>query len=357
MLLYLSIIIPVSFGFCALGVDAGHCMLVKAQLQNAADAAARAGALNMPTSRSAAISAATSTAASNYANGTTITLNSSTDIEFLNWTSKTNNTVVSVANYSTANAIKVTTRRTAAANTAVKLFFGGMIGLGSMDVTASSVATFSGGNTTAINVSGQCDPWLAGMPSGTTANFVNETSPVDGHAPWYDAAPTNSPAPVTGLTLTAGANLHFNFSGNISNWSGANTYGPDGDPSWADHNWYAMLNGGSEHGISDLVAPLASLIGVFLDNNAPNADGSTVPPTLDFSTSASRDFSTLSPQIRQPFFIGDGLRNDGVTPQNFVVPSGATRLYIGIMDFQEWSDNSGTDVATVTHPIVVKTVQ
>ena len=28
--------------------------------------------------------------------------------------------------------------------------------------------------------------------------------------------------------------------------------------------------------------------------------------------------------------------------------SGATRLYIGIMDFQQWSDNSGVMTTTVT---------
>jgi Flp pilus assembly protein TadG len=355
-MVYVMIIIPAAFAFCALGVDAGHCILVKNQLQNAADAAALAGALKMGTSMNAAIAAATTSAASNKANGTPVVLVSSTDIQFLHWVSKSNYTVVSAGNYATANAIRVTTRRAASAGTAVSMFFGGMVGIGSSDVTATTVATYSGGTTTSISVPGTSDLWLAGMPAGTTANFVNEVSPVDGHAPWTDSAPGESPAQVTGMTLTPGSSIQMQFSGSVSNWSGANSYGPDGDPNWASDNWYAGMNGGSEHGIADLNAPLAAIVGVFLDNNAPNTEG-PAPSSLDFSTAASQDYSSLSPQLRQPFFIGDGLRADGVTPQNIVVPTGATRLYIGLMDFQEWSDNSGVGTTTVTKPVSVKIVQ
>ena len=57
------------------------------------------------------------------------------------------------------------------------------------------------------------------------------------------------------------------------------------------------------------------------------------------------------------FFIGDGLRADGVTLQDFIVPAGATRLYIGVMDGQQWSDNSGSLSTTVTKPTVITTVK
>ena len=48
-------------------------------------------------------------------------------------------------------------------------------------------------------------------------------------------------------------------------------------------------------------------------------------PVLDFSTAASRDFSTLSPQLKQVFFIGDGLDSSG-SLQTFVVPRGSNLL-------------------------------
>ena len=48
---------------------------------------------------------------------------------------------------------------------------------------------------------------------------------------------------------------------------------------------------------------------------------------LDTST-ASRDFASLSPQLKQPFFIGNGYRGS-VTKQNFIPPAERTQLFIG----------------------------
>ena len=49
---------------------------------------------------------------------------------------------------------------------------------------------------------------------------------------------------------------------------------------------------------------------------------------------------SLSPQLQQPFFIGDGRTTDGA-PQEFVVPDGATRLFLGAMDDNRWDTNAG----------------
>ena len=65
------------------------------------------------------------------------------------------------------------------------------------------------------------------------------------------------------------------------------------------------------------------------------------PAALDFSSDASRDFQSLSPALRQPFFIGDG-RNSSGEVQKFVAPGGATRLFLGTMDSYGWSDNHGS---------------
>jgi hypothetical protein len=79
--------------------------------------------------------------------------------------------------------------------------------------------------------------------------------------------------------------------------------------------------------------------------------------TLDFSTAASRNFSTLSPQLKQVFFIGNGLDASG-NLQSFTAPPGATHLYIGVMDEEGWWwDNTGTIQFVAvqgTTPVLVK---
>jgi hypothetical protein len=74
---------------------------------------------------------------------------------------------------------------------------------------------------------------------------------------------------------------------------------------------------------------------------------SAAPGGLDFSTALSRDFATLSPLLSQPFYVGDGLRNDGITVQSFLVPAGATRLFLGTMDGFGWYNNVGSLRVTV----------
>jgi hypothetical protein len=51
----------------------------------------------------------------------------------------------------------------------------------------------------------------------------------------------------------------------------------------------------------------------------------------------------VSPGVQQVFFIGDGLTGTGSgTTQQFVVPPGATRLFLGTMDAYEWNNNAGS---------------
>src|SRR5262249_37922346 len=86
--------------------------------------------------------------------------------------------------------------------------------------------------------------------------------------------------------------------------------------------------------------PITALMGIFLDDRQPSSYA--MAASLDFSTGASRNFTSLSPRLKQVFFIGDGVNSSG-TLQEFVVPSGATRLYLGIMDDSGWWwDNVGS---------------
>jgi hypothetical protein len=179
-------------------------------------------------------------------------------------------------------------------------------------------------------------PWLAAMPNGSIIYAG-------------DSAPAESPAQVTGLSLVPGQSLSFSITGTVSHANSNHSiypfYGPEGGPDLDGHWYIVSFLGGATNGIGQITTPIDSLLGVFLDDNQPSLF--SPPAALDFSTAAERDFLTLAPALRQPFFIGDGLTPEGVT-QQFTVPTGATRLYLATMDVYNWSDNAGSFSATVT---------
>lgn len=171
-----------------------------------------------------------------------------------------------------------------------------------------------------FTVVGTSDPWLAGMPDGSTASGV-------------DSAPAQSPVLVVGLPLLPGSALTFTASGAVRNGPGAPTYGPDGNASDIDTH-----REGAQNGMSNISAPDASLVGVFLGPEQP--DISPAPGALDFSASANRDYLSITPFLKQVFFIGDG-KTSANQVQMVVVPPGATRLYLCTMDKYEWKNNGG----------------
>jgi hypothetical protein len=102
---------------------------------------------------------------------------------------------------------------------------------------------------------------------------------------------------------------------------------------------------GAENGIADITAPFVSLIGVFLGPDSPEHE--VVPRPLDFRNPADRDYLVLAPELRQPFFIGDGLTRSGAV-QHVIAPPGASRLFLGVMDEYRWSDNEGAFTVEIT---------
>ena len=75
------------------------------------------------------------------------------------------------------------------------------------------------------------------------------------------------------------------------------------------------------------------LAGVFLDDSEP-----VVPPParLMFNDQIIA-FHSISPLLRQTFFVGDGLSGTGCGDlQQFYVPATATRLYLGFLDAPQW---------------------
>jgi hypothetical protein len=184
---------------------------------------------------------------------------------------------------------------------------------------------FSTVGTQVVSVGGTSDPWLAGMPNGTLASFV-------------DLAPAQSPVQVASLSFRAGDVLRFDATGNATNSHNLQVFpitGPDG-------GFFLHHESGAEHGISDVHAPVTSLVGVFLDRFQPNFF--TPPATLDFrpggNVPGGVNYTRLEPALRHVFFIGDGWTSGG-QQQAVVVPQGSTRLFLGTMDGFEWTNNIG----------------
>lgn len=131
------------------------------------------------------------------------------------------------------------------------------------------------------------------------------------------------------LTFAAGGGNVFTFSaGGAINCCGGDAvngaWGPDG------------LDGGSTNvtganGLSSLSGDsLIPLVGVFTSEVDP--DGGAAPAALVFD----KDGATgIDPLLNQVFYIGDGragFNNAGGGILQFLAPTGATRLYLGVID-------------------------
>ncbi|HEX3887129.1 MAG TPA: PEPxxWA-CTERM sorting domain-containing protein [Phenylobacterium sp.] len=102
------------------------------------------------------------------------------------------------------------------------------------------------------------------------------------------------------------------------------------------------------------------LAGVFFGSTT----SPTAPSDLDFTPVGATSFTSLSPELQQAFFIGDGLTGDQTgTTQTFYVPTGATVLYLGLTDACGYSgapnncygDNRGYFTVTADGTAIVTT--
>lgn len=133
----------------------------------------------------------------------------------------------------------------------------------------------------------------------------------------------------------------YNMNSGVAGGDGfSNQPGPDGT--------LLGTNVTSTAGISGLSKDnrILFLVGVFLGPDAPLH----APPALNYNNADNQ--LNFAPALGQTFFIGDGFTNSALQ-QNFYVPTGATRLFLGFVDawhFQgepSWyGDNHGQLVAT-----------
>ena len=154
------------------------------------------------------------------------------------------------------------------------------------------------------------EPWPGGLlrHGGPTPEEILETLPPGFAASAGDVIRVLDPA-----------------SGGISffNGTGGTVYGPDGNGVPGSSS---ILSFG---GISGYLGTQGALVGVFLGADVPNGPA---PATLDFSSMGlGTDFLTLSPDIGQVFYIGNGVTTGDVF-QEFIAPTGTTRVFFGVTD-------------------------
>lgn len=363
-LYYMTVMMVLLCGFCSFAVDYGRVQVVKTELRRAADGVARAAAAELPDYNSA-ISVAKQYSKLNTADGTEIILTPSTDIEFGKWDTKAAKgkewTKLTGFDISKANCVHVKLERTSARGNAVPTLFAKVLGISSCDASGESYAMLVPAVHVDQSILATSNPFLAGMPKGTLASATNPSSRKIPDVAGSGADPKNSPQAVS-MNINEGDALTFDsISGTARHDPNLPYFDPDGELVDIGHNNlttnYSNNYSSSytnENGIADMKAPINTLVGVFLDDTTPS--GSAAPANLDFSTAESRDFKTLSPKLKQIFFIGDGMNSLG-NHQEFVAPKGATRLFLATWDFYEWNNNAGSRNVKVNRPGRIITVK
>ena len=158
--------------------------------------------------------------------------------------------------------------------------------------------------------------------------------------------PTNASDPASGETVPGASNPYLAGMPNGSTCCSGDSV-PAQSPTLTPDGGFIFTTA-STNGISGATWLATALVGVFLDDNLPTS--SPAPADLDFSPSGTgTNFTTLSPALQQAFFIGDGLTGTGTgDAQSFAVPAGATRLYLGTADGTGWSNNTGSFSVTIS---------
>jgi Flp pilus assembly protein TadG len=166
------LLIAILVGMLAFSIDIGYVVVVRAELQNAADAAALAAAQRLQgpfvqfyapgqtnqlgiyssvvgdtTTPTSPICTAQTLAADNLAGGVSVTVLSS-DVSFSYWDGTNAPTAASLSSF--PNTVTVVTRRDGTANGSVNLFFARIFGITSLDLTATASATIFAGDVSSL---------------------------------------------------------------------------------------------------------------------------------------------------------------------------------------------------------------
>lgn len=337
---YMTMGLPVIVGFCGLGVDMGRRQAARSELQAVADAAARYAATatrNSATPATAAYNNALAVVNQSMVDGGTPTLASS-DVKLGTWT--VSNRTFSVN--SNGDVVQVTVKQDLTRAGAPPLFMS-LFTRNKTEITATATARNMALYTT-ISPPASGNLWLSGMPYNTTTqNFRSDNSTV-----WDNSGTAGNrkqrplEIDLEALGLYAGDTIRLEGITGTASWvdDGASN-NADGDTTYLVANGVAPAGSAptnSNNGMSNTRAPIGAVMAVFLSDSQPTS-GST-PSNLDFGSSSARNYTQISPSLKQVFFVGDGLKSDG-TSQKIVIPYGATRVFLGMMDAWQWNDNTG----------------
>lgn len=348
VLIYTVVTLPAVIALISLAVDFGRAELTKTELQRCADASAL-GVMTVyqQSGYTAAVASMNSLLASNpvdAGSGITPTLVAVGGI----WTYTTPRAFTTNTAAPGVPAVKITVSRTKANNNAFQLPFASVIGMRSIDISATAIATLDPGAAVPVTIQSTANSYLAGMPAGSVTSQG-------------DTAYSTPPYQVTGIPVTPGSWITLTgASGTTSILPGTVAYtGADGDPGRPLHhnqNYDGSDYGiGAEDGIADAIIPADAVVGLFLDNNAPNT--SPAPATIDWTQASQKDQPSYSNlKLKQPFMIGDG-KTSGGTVQRFQVPPGATRFYLNVWDGVTSANNGGSITATINTPSSVHLVK
>jgi hypothetical protein len=357
-IIYTILVMTAMLLFCSLGVDVARVQVAKTEVRRAVDDAARHGAGGFAVDYTVALKRAMDIPANNTVDGTKFELLQKEDLVVGKWDAATR-TFKPLSGFDLANAdaIQVTGRRLKSRGTAIPLSFAGLVGVKTANINGmTAIAQFIPGVNVDQHVPATANPFLSGMPKGTLASPNNPHNSPDYAG---DAKnPRQSPLQV-GMSIKQGDQLSFDsISGDARHDPDLPFFSPDGELVDIGTN-----TAGDEHGIKGIKGPINALVGVYLSDEAPNkspvptftqADLNKSP--VDFSSSASRNKTVYEPKLKQMFFIGDGMTDDG-TIQKFVAPPGATRLFLATWDFYEWNNNAGSRNVKVYRPGTVKLVK
>jgi hypothetical protein len=325
--------------FASLSVDLGRVALARAVLQDTADATALAAAQSYrdTASTTTARQVARDTAELYTIDGRRTDFSTDAQLEFGRWDAGTR---VFTPAATGIDSVRVTVSRTRDTGHPIPVYLAAAIGHDSQNVSSSAVAMITAAGTSrTASVASTADPFVAGMANGRRI-----------YDPWGgETVGSTRAAALTGFTLTPGQTLQFTATGSTSySASAPYTANADGFTSSITSLWYPA----EFPGMAATTAPNQALMAVFLNDADPSTQGAA-PAALNFSSSDQINYRSLSPQLRQPFFVGTGTNPDG-TKRRVTIPPGATRLFFGTMDSTTWRDNRGSySVAVARAPTTV----
>ncbi len=276
-MIYAVLIMVAMCMLMSLAVDYGHAQLVKTELRRAADASARAAAQYIYSDHPTGVAAAIDVASRNLADTKPVTLSAFTDIQYGNWNVNTK-VFTQTNNTPQVNAVRVVAHRNG-----VPMMFASVLGRNTCDVQAETI--FMATTPTSVNqdIAATANPFLAGMPAGSTASEINPENTVNYAG--TKSNPLNSPMQVN-LPISEGEALSFDsISGNASHNPSLQQVNPDGDLSEeVGHNNVSLNipnNYGStmynQNGIGDAWIPINAVVGVVLSDDQPNLSPAPTP--------------------------------------------------------------------------------